>query len=123
MKRMVRASKLDTFLKYHDDESNYYNNENGFNKMYKILEKYDDSNGNDTVDIPFLKATPEDQDKMIELITPAPKFGTPGYAKVMYRTAAAKGYEDRDYNIGIVDAFDALFAEGILNRDDFDEED
>lgn len=122
MKRMVKASKLDTFLKYHDDESNYYNNESGFEKMYEILEKYDDSNGNDTVDIPFLKATPEDQDKMIELITPAPRFSTPGYAKAMYRKAAANDYEDRNYNEGVVDAFDALFAEGILNKDDFDEE-
>lgn len=121
MKRMVKASKLDTFLKYHDDESNYYNNESGFEKMYEILEKYDDSNGNDTVDVPFLKATPEDQDKMIELIKPAPRRSTPGYAKAMYHNAIHNGYEDRNYNEGIIDAFDALFAEGILNKDDFKE--
>lgn len=58
MKRYIRSESLvDTFLRYHDDPNNYPNNEDNFDKMYAILEKYDDSNGNDTVDVAFNKAT------------------------------------------------------------------
>lgn len=120
MKKYVRAESLvDTFLKYHDDESNWSSNRNGFEKMYKILDKYDDSNGNDTVDVAFNKATLEDQKRMIELITPERKVGVPGYCKAMYRKAVNRDYEDPSYIDGILDAFDALFREGFLDKSDF----
>ena len=91
MQRYVKSESLvDKFLRYHDDESNWAHNQNGFDKMYEILEKYDDSNGTDTVDVAFMKATP------------------------------AGEYGKGDYYDGIKDAFDALFREGFLDRSDFE---
>lgn len=128
MKRYVRASLVDTFLKYHDDENNYASNRDGFDKMYSILEKYDNSNGNDSVDIAFLKATPEDQKKMVDLITPRrPSFGTVEYCRQMYRDALGLNRNrnfnsvlseeaSKDYCNGITDAFVALFETGLLER-------
>lgn len=111
MKKYVSAALVDEFLKYHEDEDNYANNRNGFDKMYSILEKYDDSNGNDSVDVAFLKATPEDQKRMVDLIRPNKKVGQRGYAQELYYNAL-NGEFGRDYNDGIVDIMDALFAEG-----------
>lgn len=112
--------KVALFLKYHDDEANYANNPDGFDKMYSILEKYDNSNGNDTVDIPFRKATPEDQNKMISLIAPKIKFGEEGYSASLYKAAANYDVDNasRDYCDGVTDAIDALIAEGIINQND-----
>lgn len=129
MKRMIKASsKVDTFLLYHDDETNWSNNQEGFDKMYKILEKYDDSNGNDTVDVAFEKATPEDQDRMIELITPKARFGQKGYARRLVRYAEdPRGSADtffehltKDYCEGVVDVVKALIAEGLIDEDYFE---
>lgn len=130
MKRYIKAESLvDTFLRYHDDEGNYARNSDGFDKMYSILEKYDTSNGNDPVDVAFLKATPEDQKKMIDLITPRPSFGTVEYCRQMYHDAldlnrngslnSALGEDvSEDYCNGITDAFEALFEAGLLERSD-----
>lgn len=128
MKKYIKSSKVDTFLRYHDDETNWANNKEGFEKMYSILNKYDDSNGNDTVDIPFEKATPEDQDRMIELIVPKPKFGQPGYAKRLVWYAenpelSADNYFENlssDYCEGVVDVVKALIAEGLIDEDYFE---
>ena len=123
MKRFIKASKVDTFLKYHDDENNWRTNRNGFERMYNILNKYDDSNGNDTVDVAFNKATPEEQDKMIALITPKVKrVGEKGYAKQILHQAWERDFGDNTnihYCEGVEDAFAALFAEGLLDEDDF----
>ena len=122
MKRYVKASLVDEFLKYHDDETNYYNNEEGFNKMYDILEKYDDSNGNDTVDVAFRKAPLEEQLEMIELIKPSPKLGQDGYAREFYQKAVNEDFGDdtnRDYCEGVRDAFEALFEERIIDQGAF----
>ncbi len=121
MKKKVFASKLSTFLKYHEDEDNYAANPDGFDKMYSILEKYDNSNGNDPVDIPFQKATPEDQDRMIALIKPGYKFGQKGYAQDMYYRALDMDIDNADpeYCKGVVDAIEALFAEGWIDENKF----
>ena len=111
MKKYVSAALVDEFLKYHEDEDNYVNNRNGFDKMYSILEKYDDSNGNDNVDVAFLKATPEDQQRMVDLIRPKKKVGQRGYAQELYYNALNDEFS-RDYTDGIIDIMDALFAEG-----------
>lgn len=128
MKKVIKsASKLDTFLLYHDDETNWNSNRSGFDKMYNILDKYDDSNGNDTVDVAFQKATLEDQDRMIALITPKARFGQPGYARrlVSYaedpRSSADTFFEhlSKDYCEGVVDIVKALIAEGLVDEDYF----
>jgi len=119
MKKYIKASKADTFLKYHDDADNYYNNEDGFNKMYEILNQYGDSN--EDVDVVFRRATPEDQDKMLALITPNKKVGQSGYAKKLYRDAVDGNLEDWQYAQGVVDAFEALFREGYVSKDSFKE--
>ena len=125
MKKVIKAtseSLLNKFLSYHDNEQNYHHNPSGFDKMYEILEKYDDSNGNDTVDVAFRKATPEDQQRMIELIAPgewALRPGEDGYARKLYYDALEGNVDNRYYGEGIVDAIEALFAEGWLNEEEF----
>lgn len=121
MKKYVRASLLSKFLEYHDDENNYARNPSGFDAMYSILEKYDTSNGNDTVDIAFQKASREDQEKMVRLITPSLRVGEPGYAFRMYQQALENNITNAstEYCNGVVDAFAALFAEGLLSKYDF----
>lgn len=111
MKKYIKASLIEEFLKYHDDENNYSRNRDGFDKMYAILEKYDDSNGNDTVDVAFRKATPADQQKMVDLIRPEKRPGQKGYAQELYYKAL-EGEFDKSYNDGIIDAIEALFEEG-----------
>ena len=119
MKRKIFASKLSTFLKYHEDPNNYNNNESGFDKMYKILNKYGDEE--ESVDVVFPRATPEDQDRMIELIKPGYKFGQKGYAQDMYYKALECEIENADpeYCNGVSDFFDALVAEGWLDESRF----
>lgn len=103
------------FLRYHDDVSNYQRNERGFNAMYEILKKY--GNDSETVDIPFRRASREDQLKMIELITPKLEEGNSGYAKLLLEEAKT-GYINgepvsKDYCDGIISFYEALSAEGI----------
>lgn len=129
MRKPIRASKVDTFMKYHEDESNYRSHPEAFDRVYNILDKYDTSNGNDSVDVVFLKATPADQDRMIELITPRPSHvGQPGYVKRLYeyaedpRSSRDTFFEDlsRDYCEGVVDTITALIEEGLLDASYFD---
>lgn len=128
MKRVIKASKVDEFLKYHEDKNNYHDNPDGFDKMYRILDKYGDEN--ETVDVIFERATPEDQDKMIALIKPTRiKSGDEGYARKLYYGALEgkfpKGmeYDENNYNksymAGVIDAIDALFAEGWIDEEEF----
>ena len=124
MKRYLRAAdKVDLFLKYHDDSNNYHHHPGDFDKMYEILEQYDDSNGNDPVNVAFEKATPEDQDRMLALITPgdwALKVGDPGYTRyIYYQALKGYAYDSREANEAFVDAIEALFAEGLLNESEF----
>jgi len=69
MKRYIRSSLVDEFLKYHEDGENYNRNPEGFNKVYDILDKYTDDL-NEPVDVTFVKATPKDQMRMVSLIRP-----------------------------------------------------
>lgn len=113
----VTASLVDTFMKYHEDIDNAYRNEAGFDKMYRILDKYGDEN--ESVDVVFQRATPEDQKEMIKLITPGTRYpGEKGYAQKMYYDAL-EGEYGREYGKGIVDAIEALFAEGWIKEDEF----
>ena len=73
MKRLIASSiqsNVDKFLDYYDREGSYVRNPAGFAHVHRILDKYDGSNGNDTVDIAFGKATPSEQAYMIQMIYP-----------------------------------------------------
>ena len=121
MKRYIRSESLvDTFLRYHDDPNNYAHNEDGFDQMYAILEKYDDSNGNDTVDVAFNKATREDQLKMIELINPEAKKRSKDEARAEFSEKLGRCYARRNgYDDGFMDAVDLLEELGLINTKDF----
>ena len=119
-KESVNAStKLDEFMRYHEDPNNYPSNEDGFNKMYDILNEY--GTENEDVDVVFKRATPEDQDKMIALIKPRPKFGSKEYARKLYYDALEGSIENAssDYCSGVEDAIEALFAGGWLDENEF----
>ena len=59
---------LETFMEYHEDAENYKNNISGFRKMYEILEQY--GNSEEKVSEVFKRAPKEDQERMVQLITP-----------------------------------------------------
>lgn len=112
---IIASSKLDEFMKYHEDNHNYAANPEGFDRMYSILDKYGDDN--DGVDKPFLRATPEDQQRMIDLINPNKiPLGVKGHAKQLYREALK---QNNAYSAGVLDAFNSLFQEYFLDEDDF----
>lgn len=128
MKKVIKAAEtrtsglLNEFLRYHEDDMNREFHPNSFKEMYEILDKYDDSNREDTVDVAFLKATPEDQQRMIDLIKfdPLPEEGTVDYCREMYYSALAGEWsetykEDR----AIVNVFENLFRAGLLNEEEF----
>lgn len=121
MKKYIRASEnlVDTFLRYHDDEKNYHSNPSGFDAMYEILEKYDDSNHNDTVDVAFKRATPEDQKRMVELITP--KAGrSKDEVRREFSDLLAKCYSRRNvYDEGFMDAVDLIEELGYIDTKEF----
>lgn len=118
-KYYVRASRVDEFMKYHEDSQNWKENQEGFLRMYDILDKYDNSNGNEDVDVLFERATEADQQRMIDLINPANRYGSSGYSSSLYRKAYNRKFSDDSYNQGVIDAFNALFREGLLDEDDF----
>ena len=124
MKRAIKAASLvDTFMKYHEDENNYYDNPDGFDKMYEILSKYGDES--EDVDVVFKKASPDDQRLMVALIKPRPRHpGERGYAKYFYNAVINGEFGDasRDYAIGVEDLFHALVSEGYIDREDFKED-
>lgn len=60
---------LELFLKYHEDNDNYIDNPEAFDRMYKILDKYGDED--EDVNKIFVRAPYEDQVKMVNLITPS----------------------------------------------------
>ena len=119
MRRIV-ASLVDTFLQYHEDENNPNLDNGKFDEMYEILSKYGDENEN--VDVVFERATPEDQRAMINLISynkPA-RFGSDGYCRELYYSALeGDAYDNRYANQAVVDVFEALFAEGLLDEASF----
>lgn len=117
MKKYVKASRVDEFMKYHEDEKNWKDNQEGFLRMYDILNKY--GSDDEDVDVLFNRASDIDQERMIELIKPENTYTTPGYAKALYRKAKSGNFTDLDYAQGVLDAFEALFKEGIIDKDDF----
>lgn len=116
MKKVIRASRVEEFMRYHEDQNNPNIDNGNFDEMYEILEQYGDEN--EDVDVVFNRATPEDQDKMIALIKPRPKFGSKEYARNMYYDALECNIENAgpDYCRGVVDAIEALFAGGWLDE-------
>ena len=119
-KESVNAStKLDEFMRYFTNEHNEVNNQNGFDRMYDILSKYEDMSKNpdelENVDVVFERATPEDQDRMIELIRPFPEEGTIEAARQLYYDALESNDE---YSQGVKDAFAALIDCGLIHRSD-----
>lgn len=117
MKKYVRATRVDEFMKYHEDPDNYASNNDGFDKMYDILNKY--GTENEDVDAVFKRATPEDQKRMIELIKPGYKYGQQGYARDLYYKALECDLDNAEYCRGVVDAIEALFAEGWVDEQNF----
>ena len=45
MKRMIKASLLSDFTRYHEDADNYHSNPEGFDAMYDILNQYGSDEG------------------------------------------------------------------------------
>lgn len=119
MKKVIRASRVEEFMRYHEDPDNYASNNDGFDKMYDILNQY--GSDEEDVDVVFKRATPEDQKKMIELIKPKAKYGSKQYARNMYYDALEGSIENAspDYCRGVVDAIEALFAGGWLDEYEF----
>lgn len=69
----VDKQLVDKFMEYHEYPNNYSNNQEGFLKVYDMLDKYatDDENpDNMTVDELFVRAPISEQKKMIALIMP-----------------------------------------------------
>ena len=112
-------NKVDEFMKYHEDQNNWASNEDGFNKMYDILDKY--GTEDETVDIVFQRASEADQDRMLDLIRPQLELGQKGYAKRLYQEAVHNSRYHDMYNFGVIDAFEALSEEGYINIKDFEE--
>lgn len=121
MKKVIKAAsaedKLNQFIDFHEDDDNWANNESGFDKAYEILDKY--GSEDEPADEVFKRATPEDQDRILELITPGVKYGQEGYCKQMYSKAEGKKFDDKSYGDGVKDAFDAMVAEGIVYKSEF----
>lgn len=65
---LTRTYGVDDFLKWHDDATNYQYQQDNFEQMYAILDKY--VSEDEAVDEVFKRATPEDQKKMLDLIRP-----------------------------------------------------
>lgn len=117
MKTQIRASLESEFLRYHEDDDNYARNQAGFDAMYDILSKY--GSEEERVDEVFKRATLEDQQKMVELITPGPRHpGDRGYAQKLYYDAL-EGEYGTEYGRGMVDAIEALMAEGWISESEF----
>lgn len=113
MKRVVAESLVDTFMRYHEDENNASRNANGFDKMYEILDKYGDES--EDVDVVFMRATPEDQQKMIDLINPGPEVGSIDWFRNLYNDVVVKKDSGRQYAEGFQDALFALSEMGYLD--------
>ena len=107
--------KVNTFLKYHDDENNWRNNESNYDKMYEILSKYGDES--EDVGTVFERATPEDQDRMIELIKPGPEIGSIDWFRDLYHSNVIEKVNGRQYAEGFSDALFALAELGYDTRE------
>lgn len=127
MRRIVKASKVNEFLKYHDDPENYYRNSDKFDQMYKILNKY--GNEDEDVGTVFKRASAEDQDKMLNLIKLNKlRPGDKGFAQKLYYGALEghipdelgyADYQSKDLLEGIIEGIEALFAEGWVDETEF----
>lgn len=119
MKRTIRGSMVTEFMRYHDDPDNYSRNQKGFDEMYDILNQY--GSEDEDVDTVFVRATPADQKRMLDLITPNAKYGTREYCRDLYYNALNRDIENGsdDYCAGVEDAIEALFAAGWLDESEF----
>lgn len=112
MKRYIRASSLtDEFMKYHESYGYNSNIKPGtLDKVYDILDKY----GNDTepVDEVFDRATPEDQQKMLDLLRPTSRDG----AHEIYQAAFSGDTKGTDYGQGVIDMFNQLVEDGYIDE-------
>lgn len=87
--------------------------------MYEILDKYDDFNHSDTVDVAFKRATPEDQKRMVELITPRASRSK-DEARREFSERLAKCYSRRNsYDDGFMDAVDLIEELGYIDTKEF----
>ena len=122
MKKYISSAVrlVDQFLDFHEDENNPNRDNGRFDKMYDILDKYGDESEN--VDVVFERATPEDQLKMIDLISyrrPA-KVGSVDYCRDLYYNALeGDAYDSREANQAVVDVFEALFAANVIDEKTF----
>lgn len=114
MKRMITASLLDTFMKYHEDEDNYSRNRDGFDKMYEILNHY--GNEDEDVDVVFSRATPADQERMVALINPGPEVGSVDWFRDLYHRNVIEKMNGRQYAEGFQDALFALSELGYVDE-------
>lgn len=120
MKRLINSStqsNVDKFLDYYDREGSYTRNPAGFAHVHAILDKYDGSNGNDTVDIAFRKATPSEQAYMIQMIYPENRSDNYTVEEVPFYQAM-EGLEDlREYlYLGNGDKIHLVYNEDALAK-------
>lgn len=119
MKRQVTASSMsEEFLKWHDDENNYHQHPEDYDKVYTILNKYGDES--ESVDEVFEKASYEDQREMLRLIKPKKQdaqYGTIEYVISNYHAAHAHDLYEPAYADGWADAVDALIDAGVFSSD------
>jgi len=117
MRRVIKASKVQDFMRYHNSASNYYKHPDDFDRVYDILDKYGDEN-EDVSDL-FQKASELDQDLMLALIKPPKKLGERGYSASLYRKALRGDAGSSDYCDGMSDMIHALITEGLLDKNEF----
>ena len=118
MKKLIKndvsaSSLVDEFLKYHEDENNHYNNEDGFREMYKILNKYGDEN--ESVDKVFVRAPEAEQKRMIKLIKPkleklitVSELSDKFYTLLIKEEKGVTGIYEDGYLDGVRDCLDAF---------------
>lgn len=112
MKRYIQSSKLtEFFLKYHEDMDNYSKNRDGFEKAYEILDKY--GTENEPVDVVFDRATPEDQKKILDFISPSNIDGS----HEMLISAVSGDTKETSYGQGVLDTFRQLVQDGYLKEE------
>ena len=118
MKKYVAASDVDEFLDLHES-LDYHRCQSAFDEVYDILSKYGDDK--EDVDVVFKRATPADQAHMLDLFRNCreARVGEPGYCRHLYYSALEGRDGNRYYNEGVVDAFEALFEEGLLDEESF----
>ena len=114
MKQYITASSLtDEFLKYYVSLDDIGQDAYKLNKVYEILDKYGDDT--EPVDKVFVRATPEDQKKMVDIIRPIIRDGS----HEIYEDAVSGSTKGTIYGQGVIDTFNQLLEDGYLDESEW----